>query len=145
MLMALMHKLFILILSLFTFTIESDECPSQKDAKVYFISPSNGYISSDSEIRIVFGIENFNILPAGSMGCNSGHHHFILNAELPNLSRPIPSSDSYIHFGKGQTETIINLKPGKHSLQLLLGDYAHIPHKKPIFSEKIYIEVINSE
>ena len=79
------------------------------------------------------------------MGCNSGHHHLILNAELPNLSRPIPSSDSYIHFGKGQTETIINLKPGKHSLQLLLGDYAHIPHKKPIFSEKIYIEVISSE
>jgi len=140
-----MHKLFILILSLFTFTIESDECPSQKDAKVYFISPSNGYIGSDSEIRIVFGIENFNILPAGSMGCNSGHHHLILNAELPNLSRPIPSSDSYIHFGRGQTETIINLKPGKHSLQLLLGDYAHIPHKKPIFSEKIYIEVISSE
>ena len=145
MLMALMHKLFILILSLFTFTIESDECPSPKDAKVYFISPSDGYVSFKSEIRIVFGLENFNILPAGSMGCNSGHHHLILNAELPNLSRPIPSSDNYVHFGKGQTETIINLKPGKHSLQLLLGDYAHIPHKKPIFSEKIYIEVISSE
>ena len=69
----------------------------------------------------------------------------IVDASLPILTRPIPSTENYIHFGKGQTEFEITLSPGKHTLQLLLGDYAHIPHENPIFSNKINIEILNSE
>ena len=125
--------------------MQADECISKNNASVFFKSPKNNFISESSEVKIVFGIKNFNILPAGIAGCNSGHHHLIINADLPNLERPIPTTENYVHFGKGQTETTINLKPGKHTLQLLLGDYAHIPHKNPIFSEKITIEIISSE
>ena len=96
-------------------------------------------------MRLVFGIKNFNIAPAGINNVDSGHHHLIINAELPNLNRPIPSADNYIHFGKGQTETTIVLNPGKHTLQLLLGDFSHVPHSEPIYSEKITIEILNSK
>jgi hypothetical protein len=115
------------------------------DPKVYFISPDDGYVSKSQNVKLVFGIDNFNILPAGINGCNSGHHHLIVDASLPILTRPIPSTENYIHFGKGQTEFEITLSPGKHTLQLLLGDYAHIPHENPIFSNKITIEILNSE
>ena len=145
MLMVLMNKIFITGFLFFLSFIEAEECVPEPNASVYFISPQDNYVSKSSEVKIVFGIKNFDILPAGIIGCNSGHHHLVINAELPNLARPIPSTENYIHFGKGQTETTINLKPGKHTLQLLVGDYAHIPHKNPIFSEKINIEVISSE
>ena len=142
-----MNKIFITgFLFFISFISGRRMCSRATNASVYFISPQDNYVSkSGSEVKIVFGIKNFEILPAGIIGCNSGHHHLVINAELPNLSRPIPSTENYIHFGKGQTETTINLKPGKHTLQLLVGDYAHIPHKNPIFSEKINIEVISSE
>lgn len=145
MLTVLMNKIFITGLLFSTLLMQADECAQENNASVFFKSPKNNYVSESSEVKIVFGIKNFNILPAGVVSCNSGHHHLLINAELPNLERPIPTSENYVHFGKGQTETTINLKPGKHTLQLLLGDYAHIPHKKPIFSEKITIEVISSE
>ena len=141
--MALMNKIFITGLLFSILSIKADECVTENNASVFFKSPKNNYISESSEVKIVFGIKNFNILPAGIVGCNSGHHHLVINADLPNLERPIPTTENYVHFGKGQTETTINLKPGKHTLQLLLGDYAHIPHKNPIFSEKITIEIIS--
>ena len=143
--MALMNKIFIIGLFFCALSMQAFECVAENNPSVFFKSPKNNYISESSEVKIVFGIKNFNILPAGVVGCNSGHHHLIINADLPNLERPIPTTENYVHFGKGQTETTIYLKPGKHTLQLLLGDYAHIPHKKPIFSEKITIEVISSE
>lgn len=143
--MALMNKIFIIGLFFYALSMQAFECVAENNPSVFFKSPKNNYISESSEVKIVFGIKNFNILPAGVVGCNSGHHHLIINADLPNLERPIPTTENYVHFGKGQTETTIYLKPGKHTLQLLLGDYAHIPHKKPIFSEKITIEVISSE
>ena len=145
MLTALMNKIFIASLLFSILSMQANECVPENNASVFFKSPKNNYISESSEVKIVFGIKNFNILPAGIAGCNSGHHHLVINADLPNLERPIPTTENYVHFGKGQTETTINLKPGKHTLQLLLGDYAHIPHKNPIFSEKITIEVISSE
>ena len=66
--------------------------------KVYFISPQDG-VSLTSPIKVIFGIENFNISPAGIDKCNAGHHHLIIDAEIPDLSMPIPSSKNYIHFG----------------------------------------------
>ena len=72
----------------------------------------------------------------------SGHHHLLIDVKkLPDLSKPIPADKNHLHFGKGQSKTSINLKKGQHTLQLLLGDYAHIPHERAVISDKITILV----
>jgi hypothetical protein len=114
---------------------------SNPDAEVFIISPLNKEIVS-SPVEIIFGITNMTIAPAGIKKELSGHHHLIIDTNiLPNLSRPIPSNEKYLHFGKGQTRTFIDLKSGTHTLQLIFGDYMHIPHDKPLISKKITITV----
>lgn len=110
-------------------------------AKVSIISPKDGEVVS-SPVKIVFGAEHVTILPAGIEHSNSGHHHLLIDVdELPDLSLPIPADQHHKHFGKGQTEALLMLKPGKHTLQLLLGDHLHRPHQEPVVSEKIEITV----
>jgi len=110
-------------------------------AKVYFISPLNGETVS-STFKIRFGLQGMGIAPSGVAKENTGHHHLLVNLnELPDLSASLPATDQIIHFGGGQTETVLELPPGQHSLQLLLGDFAHRPHANPILSEKITIFV----
>jgi len=72
---------------------------------------------------------------------NTGHHHLIVDAPLPDLATTIPTDDQHRHFGSGQTQTDITLSPGTHTLQLVLGDYLHVPHTPPVVSEKITITV----
>ncbi len=110
------------------------------DASVYILTPANGEVVS-SPLKVVFGLKNMGVAPAGVEREATGHHHLLIDAELPDLDMPIPSDQNHVHFGKGQTETVIELAPGKHTLQLLLGDALHIPHKPPIMSEKIEIIV----
>ena len=110
--------------------------------QVYFIEPKDGQ-EVQSPVKIKFGLIGMGIAPAGVDVENTGHHHLLVDAEsLPNLDLPIPSSKNHIHFGGGQTETTIFLTQGVHSLQLLLGDKYHIPHKPALFSTKIQIKVI---
>jgi len=91
---------------------------------------------------VVFGLKNIGVAPAGIDKKNTGHHHLLIDTdELPDLTKPLPATDKIKHFGGGQTETEITLSPGKHTLQLLLGNYAHIPHSKPVISKKITITV----
>ena len=114
---------------------------SNPDAEVFIISPLNKEIVS-SPVEIIFGITNMTVAPAGIKKELSGHHHLIIDTNiLPNLSRPIPSNEKHLHFGKGQTRTSIDLKSGTHTLQLIFGDYVHIPHNKPLISKKITITV----
>ena len=111
------------------------------DAQVWFVSPKDQSQVS-SPVTIIFGSSNLNIAPAGDNQPNSGHHHLLVDMEeLPALDMPLPASDQVIHFGKGQSEATIELSPGSHSLQLLLGNYAHVPHSRPVMSEKITIVV----
>ena len=114
---------------------------SNSNAKVFIISPLDKEIVS-SPVEIIFGITNMTVAPAGIKKELSGHHHLIIDTNiLPNLSRPIPSNEKHLHFGKGQTRTSIDLKSGTHTLQLIFGDYVHIPHNKPLISKKITITV----
>ena len=114
---------------------------SNPDAEVFIISPLNKAIVS-SPVEIIFGITNMTVAPAGIKKELSGHHHLVIDTDvLPNLSRPIPSNEKYLHFGKGQTRAFIDLKSGTHTLQLIFGDYVHIPHDKPLISKKITITV----
>ena len=114
---------------------------SNKNKRIFFINLSDGE-SVTSPVTVQFGINGMSIVPAGINKPMSGHHHLLINLEnLPDMTKPIPADKNHLHFGKGQTETIIELPKGKHSLQLLLGNYIHVPHKVPFLSEKIEIIV----
>lgn len=109
--------------------------------RAFIVSPLEG-ASVTSPVKVVFGLENMAVIPAGTPHDNGGHHHLIVDRDLPDLSMPIPmDSKQIIHFGKGQTETTIDLPPGKHTLQLLIGDFAHRPHSSPVHSQKITVIV----
>ena len=113
---------------------------SPADAKVYFIAPVDGtYVSSPLTVK--FGLSKMGVAPAGVEKPNTGHHHLLVDAALPPLGEPIPSDENHLHFGAGQTETTIELTPGKHTLQLLLGDAGHVPHDPPVFSQPITVIV----
>lgn len=109
-------------------------------ATAYIIEPADGTTVS-SPVRVLFGLRGAGVVPAGIAHESAGHHHLLIDAELPNLGLPIPADDNHRHFGLGQTETEIELAPGAHTLQLLLGDELHVPHDPPIMSERITIEV----
>ena len=111
------------------------------ESKLYFIEPKDG-ATLNGPVKIVFGLSGMGVAPAGIDFPNTGHHHLLVDIEnLPDLTKPIPANKNHIHFGKGQTEVLIDLPKGKRSLQLLLGNYLHVPHKKPVISDKIYIHV----
>jgi hypothetical protein len=113
---------------------------SAPGTKVYMISPKAGAIVS-GEFTVRFGLRGMGVAPAGTVAENTGHHHLIIDAPLPDLNLPVPMDDNYRHFGKGQTEALLKLSPGKHTLQLLLADSNHIPHQPAIYSEIITITV----
>ena len=121
-----------------------DRCSSlafSSENKLYFIEPKDG-ATLNGPVKIVFGLSGMGVAPAGIDFPNTGHHHLLVDIEnLPDLTKPIPANKNHIHFGKGQTEVLIDLPKGKRSLQLLLGNYLHVPHKKPVISDKIYIHV----
>ena len=108
--------------------------------KVYFINIKDGDVLK-SPFLIQFGLRGKGVAPAGVDVTNTGHHHLLINVDEVDYNLPIPSSDQHLHFGLGQTETNLELPLGKHSLQLVLGDKYHIPHKPPLMSEKIQIIV----
>ena len=109
--------------------------------EVYFIEPNNGDVLSNT-FTVKFGLSNFGVAPAGYDIAMTGHHHLLVNADLPeDLSLPIKADQNHIHFGLGQTEAEITLDKGAYRLRLLLGNYLHIPHSEPIFSEEIIVIV----
>jgi len=118
-----------------------DRMASPADAQVYIISPKDGAKVS-SPVTVQFGLKGMGIAPAGVKIENTGHHHLLIDSEAPtDLGQPLPASEKVVHFGKGQTETTVKLTPGKHTLQLLLGDSTHVPHNPPVISKKITITV----
>jgi len=110
------------------------------DAELYFISPKDGQ-SVENPVTVRFGLRNMGVAPAGVKVKRTGHHHLIVDTDLPDLEKPVPSDKQHRHFGGGQTETELELSPGAHTLQLLLGDHAHRPHNPPIYSDRITITV----
>lgn len=114
---------------------------SAAKASVTILEPANG-ATVPTTFTVKFGASNVDIVPAGTNQENSGHHHLLIDTDvLPDLHSPLPTTPNLIHFGKAQTETEITLAPGKHTLQLVLGNYAHIPGDKPVISKKITVTV----
>ena len=120
---------------------EMERTPAPDGANVYIITPNDGE-QVTSPLTVRFGATGIGIAPAGVDHDKTGHHHLLVDTGMPNLNSPIPSDAKHLHFGGGQTETTVELEPGRHTLQLLLGDARHIPHAPPVASEKITVTVV---
>ena len=112
------------------------------NAVVYIISPKDGDTVT-SPFKVQFGLSGMGVAPAGVDKPNTGHHHLIVDTTLSpdELKEPIASDAKHIHFGGGQTETMVTLPPGRHTLQLVLGDWSHIPFNPPIMSPVVTVTV----
>lgn len=117
------------------------DTPAPANAKVYIIWPKDGQVINGGKFWLRMGLRNAGVAPAGIAKKHAGHHHVLIDTELPELDEPIPSDANHLHFGGGQTEARISLPPGQHTLQILLGDHTHIPHNPPLYSEQITITV----
>ncbi len=113
---------------------------SPDGASVYFITPTDGATVA-SPVSIEFGIEGMDVVAAGVNEAHSGHHHLLVDTDLPDPGLPIPADAQHIHFGDASTTTELSLEPGVHTLQLLLGDHLHIPHDPPVTSQQITITI----
>ena len=117
------------------------ETPSRPGAAAYIISPVDG-ATVGNPVTVRFGLRGMGVAPAGVERPDTGHHHLLIDLDtLPAAGMPIPTDDKHRHFGGGQTETTLELAPGRHTLQLLLADHAHTPHNPPVVSERITITV----
>jgi hypothetical protein len=132
---------FAMMLSTATFA-SAGETPAPADAKVYFINIKDGDTVT-SPVTIRFGLSGMGIAPAGTEVENTGHHHLIIDEKMEGeaMNEAIPVDEHHMHFGKGQTEATVTLPKGKHTLQLLLGDWSHVPHKSPVMSDVITVNV----
>jgi hypothetical protein len=123
------------------FTQALPKTKGSDNAVVYILSPKDGETVS-SPVTVRFGLKGMGVAPAGVTTANTGHHHLLVDlATLPDFNAALPVTENVKHFGAGQTETELTLAPGKHTLQLVLGDHLHIPHEKPVVSQKITITV----
>ncbi len=114
--------------------------PAPANAKVYFIEPKDGAEFS-GPVTVKMGLVGMGVAPAGVEKKDTGHHHILVNQKLADPMGPLPADDKHRHFGAGQTETALTLAPGKHTLQLILGDHNHIPHNPLVASDVITITV----
>jgi hypothetical protein len=116
--------------------------PAPANAHLYIGWPNDGQvISAGKPFRVWFGLRDMGVAPKGVKFPNTGHHHLLIDSPLPPADQEIPSDRNHLHFGAGETETMVELPPGKHTLQLLMGDDEHIPHNPPIHSKKITITI----
>ncbi|MGB3769269.1 MAG: DUF4399 domain-containing protein [Phormidesmis sp.] len=121
--------------------IAANLSPAPETARAYLIEPSDGQTVPE-EFAVKFGLVGMGIAPAGIDKAGTGHHHLLIDLDVdPDFTEPLPATANIKHFGGGQTETMLNLPPGEHTLQLLLGNYSHIPHDHPVLSDKIEITV----
>ena len=128
-------------LALLPFGAYAQDIPAPKDAYLYIISPQDGAVVK-GPFLCRFGLRNMRVVRAGNNAPASGHHHLLVDVDAPlDRKEPIPLNKRHIHFGEGETEALIELPPGKHTLQLVLGDAKHYPFNPPVVSKQITIWV----
>lgn len=110
------------------------------DAVVYIAEPADGAVLPET-FTVKFGLSGMDLAPAGVDKENTGHHHLLIDRPELDLATSLPSTEQIRHFGKAQTETELTLTPGEHTLQLVLGNYAHVPHDRPVMSDSITVIV----
>jgi hypothetical protein len=120
---------------------QAGDTPAPADAYLYIGWPNDGEAIDARRFRVWFGLRHMGVAPAGVEKVNTGHHHLLIDTDLPPDDQPIPNDRNHLHFGGGQTEAVIELAPGSHTLQLVMGDADHIPHNPPVVSRKITVTV----
>jgi hypothetical protein len=134
--------LFVVLGSVTTFnTALAEQTASPPGAEEYIIWPSDGAVIHGGKLWVRMGLRNMGVCPKGVARPNCGHHHLLIDTDLPALDQEIPSDRNHLHFGAGETDARIELPPGKHTLQLILGDQNHVPFAPPVYSKKITITV----
>jgi len=127
---------------LFSESIFAGSTPAPANAYLYIGWPNDGQVIAAGEpFRVWFGLRNMGVAPKDVKFPNTGHHHLLIDTDLPPSDQVIPSDRNHLHFGAGETETMVELPPGKHTLQLLMGDDKHFPHNPPVYSKKISVIV----
>jgi hypothetical protein len=135
-------RILALVLALTCTAAFADQTASPAGAQVYIVSPKDG-AKIKGPVTVVFGLKGMGVAPAGIKFDNTGHHHLLIDTDLPtDLTQPLPMTDNIRHFGKGQTEATVELAPGKHTLQLLFADLTHTPFSPNVASSKITITVV---
>jgi hypothetical protein len=122
-------------------TAVADPKSISPDAKVYIIWPADGQVIPGGKFWVRMGLSNAGVAPAGVEKANTGHHHLLVDVDLPPLDQEIPNDKNHLHYGLGQTEAHLELPPGRHTLQMLFADDSHVPHNPPVYSKKITIIV----
>jgi Domain of unknown function (DUF4399) len=117
------------------------DTPAPADAYLYIGWPNDGEVIDASRFRVWFGLRHMGVAPAGVDKPNTGHHHLLVDTPVPPADQPIPNDRNHLHFGGGQTEAMVELPPGTHTLQLIMGDKDHVPHNPPVVSKQITITV----
>jgi hypothetical protein len=141
-----MNRLVLAAACLFALPAFAQDTPSPDGAAVYIIGLEDGAVVK-SPVTVRFGLTGMGVAPAETMAENTGHHHLMIDVPPFGSDDPealilsIPNDDTHKHFGKGQTEVVLDLTPGTHTLQLVLGDHGHVPHTPPVMSEQITITV----
>ncbi|MET1410774.1 DUF4399 domain-containing protein [Roseibium sp. HPY-6] len=138
----------VIALGMFGTPVLAGDTPANPDAKVYFVNLEDGAKVS-GPVKVVFGLSGMGVAPAGVEKENTGHHHLLVNRPpigegedgADEFIYNIPADENHIHYGGGQTEAMVELAPGTHTLQLVLGDLNHVPHDPPIYSDVITITV----
>jgi hypothetical protein len=122
-------------------TLATPLTSAPKNAETYIIWPGDGTVIEGGKLWVRMGLKGMGVCPKGIERPNCGHHHLLIDTELPPMDKEIPNDRNHLHFGAGETDARIELPPGKHTLQLLLGDSKHVPFDPPIYSKKITITV----
>lgn len=124
--------------------VQAGETPAPENAYLYIGWPNDGEVirtGGGKLFRVWFGLRHMGVAPAGVDVPNTGHHHLLINTPVPPLDEPVPSDENHVHFGRGQTQTFLTLPRGEHTLQLIMGDHAHVPHNPPVISRQITITI----
>lgn len=121
--------------------VRADPKPMPENARVYIIWPADGQVIQGGKFWVRMGLSGAGVAPAGIEKANTGHHHLLVDVDLPPLDQEIPNDKNHLHYGLGQTEARLDLPPGRHTLQMLFADDFHVPHKPPLYSKKITIIV----
>ncbi|MDZ4790901.1 MAG: DUF4399 domain-containing protein [Hyphomicrobiales bacterium] len=132
-----------LVAAAFSVTVNAQDAksPWPADAKVYIISPKSGETVS-GPVTVLFGLKGLGVAPAGVEKAKTGHHHLLIDTKIPaELNETLIADKNHVHFGGGQTQATIELTPGQHTLQLLMGDHNHVPYNPPLASEVVTITV----
>ena len=119
----------------------AQNAPSPEGARAYIIWPKDGQVIEGGRLWVRMGLQGMGVAPAEVERPNTGHHHLLVDTDPPPLDEPIPNDRNHLHFGGGQTEAMVELPPGTHTLQLVMGDKDHVPHNPPVVSPKITVTV----